>query len=81
MYSQEDVDKVQEVIELSAAGVTHEGIARIIALEHKIHEMEATIDHLMDQNAQLKMALLKAQTQKQPTAIVIRTTPLPPAKL
>ena len=82
LYSQEDVDQVQEIVELSAAGVTHEGIARIIALEHKIHEMEETIDKLMDQNAQLKMALLKAQMQPpQPTAIVIRTTPLPPIKL
>ena len=82
LYSQEDVDQVQEIVELSAAGVTHEGIARIIALERKIHEMEETIDKLMDQNTQLKMALLKAQMQPpQQTAIVIRTTPLPPAKL
>ena len=55
---------------------------RIIALERKIHEMEENIDKLMDQNTQLKMALLKAQMQPpRPTAIVIRTTPLPPMKL
>ena len=80
LYTQDDIDLLEEIIELSQAGVTHEGISRIISLEAEVKELEDKIDMLLQQNARLKAELGRAR-REQPTAIVIRATPLPPAKM
>ena len=77
MFTQDDVDLIKEIIELSQAGVTHEGIARIIALEQQVKDLEDTIDQLLQLNTRLKVELAKARPKT--SAIVIRATPLPPA--
>ena len=81
MYSQDDVALLQEIIDLSAAGVTHEGISRIIELREEIKDLECRIDMLIRQNSQLKAELSKLRNSKPQTAIVITQKPMPPAPL
>lgn len=57
-YSQRDVEKLQEIQDLSQAGVSLEGIKRIMSLQDQLEDMQAYINDLAGQlqRAQAKLA-------------------------
>ncbi len=48
-YSQHDVEKLQEIQQLSQAGVSLEGIKRIMRMQNRMEEMEARMDELQEE--------------------------------
>lgn len=56
-YSERDVQKLQDIQELSQAGVSLEGIKRIMQLEHKVEALQARTAELMAENEALKNRL------------------------
>lgn len=56
-YSERDVQKLQEIQELSQAGVSLEGIKRIMQLEHKVEALQARAAELLAENEALKNRL------------------------
>ncbi|GGH62465.1 heat shock protein transcriptional repressor HspR [Rothia aerolata] len=48
-YSQRDVEKLQEIQDLSQSGVSLEGIKRIMSLQNQLDDMTARVADLMDQ--------------------------------
>ncbi|WP_237233339.1 heat shock protein transcriptional repressor HspR [Rothia nasisuis] len=53
-YSERDVQKLQEVQELSQAGVSLEGIRRIMELEHQVDAQRARLKELQAENEALR---------------------------
>lgn len=57
-YSERDVQKLQEIQELSQAGVSLEGIKRIMRLQNRVDEMAEQMDAMAEQ-----MELLRSRLQ------------------
>lgn len=56
-YSERDVQKLQEIQELSQSGVSLEGIKRIMQLEHQVEALQARMVELQADNEALRNRL------------------------
>lgn len=56
-YSERDVQKLQEIQELSQSGVSLEGIKRIMQLEHQVEALQARMVELQAENEALRNRL------------------------
>ncbi len=56
-YSQRDVDKLQQIQDLSQNGVSLEGIKRIMQLENQVDALQSRNEELMDEVERLKVRL------------------------
>lgn len=56
-YSERDVQKLQEIQELSQSGVSLEGIKRIMQLENQVEALQARMSELQAENEALRNRL------------------------
>lgn len=52
-YSDDDLNRLQRIIELAARGINIAGIAEVLNLEHRNSELESDNRHLESENARL----------------------------
>ena len=71
-YSQNDIDRIRRIIELSESGINTSGINQIMALEEKVAALEKSVDNLMNTNMTLKNEVLRLQMERG-GALAIRT--------
>lgn len=53
-YSDDDLDRLQQINELVAQGINIAGIAQILHLQHRNTELESDNSHLRSENARLR---------------------------
>ena len=53
-YSDDDLDRLQQINELIAQGINIAGIAQILHLQHRNSELESDNSHLQSENARLR---------------------------
>lgn len=53
-YSDDDLDRLQQINELVAQGINIAGIAQILHLQHRNSELESDNSHLQSENARLR---------------------------
>ena len=76
-YSDDDLDRLQQINELVAQGINIAGIAQILHLQHRNSELESDNSHLQSENARLRSE--EPTTQKEdgkPMTIYLDDTPL-----
>jgi DNA-binding transcriptional MerR regulator len=53
-YSDDDLDRLQQINDLVAQGINIAGIAQILHLQHRNTELESDNSHLRSENARLR---------------------------
>lgn len=53
-YSDDDLDRLQQINQLIAQGINIAGIAQILHLQHRNSELESDNSHLQSENARLR---------------------------
>lgn len=64
MYSYNDIVRLKMISSLSQAGVSLEGIMKIIELEDEMNEMQCKMDELIQENIALRAALKKERAAR-----------------
>lgn len=64
MYSARDIQRLREVTQLSEAGISLEGIRRILRLESEVAELQARIDTLTQRQRSTALVLYQGRRRR-----------------
>jgi MerR family transcriptional regulator, heat shock protein HspR len=68
-YSQEDIERLQLIQEMTAEGMNLEGVRRVLALQEENRRLKRKLDRLRDKIEEMEEA---AETAVKPAEIVLR---------
>lgn len=68
-YSQEDIERLQLIQEMTAEGMNLEGVRRVLALQEENRRLKRKLDRLRDKVEEMEEA---AETAAKPAEIVLR---------
>jgi MerR family transcriptional regulator, heat shock protein HspR len=69
-YSQEDIERLQLIQEMTAEGMNLEGVRRVIALQEENRRLKRKLDRLRDKIEEMEEA---AETAGRPPEIILRS--------
>lgn len=64
MYSWNDISTLQSISAMSCAGITIEGIHRILELEQKLVDAQKEMDSVIEENIELRAALRQERSNR-----------------
>lgn len=64
LYSPHDIERLREIAELSADGVSLEGIRRVLTLEEELMRLRRQVRELMDEKSSTALVLWNPQRRR-----------------